>query len=217
MESVAKLISAVSSLAWPLIAGIFLIKFFQPLRSLIESAKGRKICIKVGGNELTVEEASEQQSERLIDLQSKLAAIESRLAIKGEAIQTFDLLFEPSKKCILWVDDMPRNNSFLVASIQSQGYEVDIALSTDNAISMFRNGSYDIVISDMNRPNDKKAGITLARNIRNLKSDVPIYIFCGNWAARNLREEALNNGITDITSSGTTLLSMLLLKIAPKN
>ena len=56
MESFAKLVSALSSLAWPAIFGILLYKFYQPLKSLIESARGRKFTIKVAGNELTMEE-----------------------------------------------------------------------------------------------------------------------------------------------------------------
>lgn len=61
----------------------------------------------------------------------------------------------------------------------------------------------------MGRPEDNRAGLTLVKKIRALGSKVPFYIFCGGWAARNLRDEAINNGVTEITSSGTTLLSRL--------
>jgi len=79
VESFAKLVSALSSLAWPAIIGILLFKFYQPIKTLIESAQGRKFSIKVAGNELTMEEASEQQRQIINDLQSKLAEIEKRL------------------------------------------------------------------------------------------------------------------------------------------
>lgn len=212
MESLAKLITALSSLAWPLIIGVSLFKFYQPIKTLIESAKGRKFSIKVAGNELTMEEASEQQRQIVNDIQSKLAVIENRFSLTDAEPKSYDITQETSKKYILWVDDIPKNNSFLVASLREQGHEVDIATTTDEGILKFKESSYDIVISDMGRPKDEKAGITLAKQIRNLKSDVPFYIFCGSWAAKNLRDEALNNGVTDITSSGTTLLSKLPLK-----
>ena len=61
----------------------------------------------------------------------------------------------------------------------------------------------------MGRPEGAKAGIDLAKRIRELNPHVPFFIFCGSWAAPNLREEALAAGVTEITSSGTTLLSQL--------
>lgn len=209
MESLAKLISALSSLAWPALFGIVVFKFYQPLKTLIESARGRKFTIKVAGNELTMEEASEQQRKIVNDIQTQLAAVEKRLA----SIQTTIPNLEPTNtiknKHILWVDDNPRNNSYLVASLQEKGHIVDFALSTDEAIAKFTSQSYDIVISDMGRPGDGKAGITLAKQISALDPETPFYIFCGAWAARNFHEEALKNGVTDITSSGTTLLAKL--------
>jgi CheY-like chemotaxis protein len=209
MESMAKLISALSSLAWPALFGIVLYKFYQPLKILIESARSRKFIIKVAGNELTMEEASEQQRMIVNDIQSKLAEVEKRLA----SIQTVNPNSESTNtiknKHILWVDDNPRNNSYLVASLQEKGHTVDFALSTDEAIAKFTSQSYDIVISDMGRPDDGKAGITLVKQIRALSPGVPFYIFCGAWAARSFHDEALKNGATDITSSGTTLLVKL--------
>lgn len=209
MESLAKLISALSSLAWPALFVILLYKFYQPLKSLLESAKGRKFTIKVAGNELTMEEASEQQRKIVNDIQSKLADVKKRLG----SDQSITLSSEATKviknKRILWVDDNPKNNSFLVASLQERGNSVDTALSTYEGIQKFKSQSYDIIISDMGRPEDKKAGITLVKAIRALGSDVPFYIFCGRWAARNLRDEAIANGVSEITTSGTTLLSRL--------
>jgi CheY-like chemotaxis protein len=96
-----------------------------------------------------------------------------------------------------------------VASLQEMGHLVDIALDTEEGIRKFEENPYDIVISDMGRPEDKKAGITLAKAIQTMRSGVPFFIFCGGWAARNFREESLSAGVTEITSSGTTLLSRL--------
>ncbi len=209
MDSVAKLLSALSSLAWPAIFGVLIFKFYDPIKTLIESAKGRKFTVKVAGNELTMEEASEQQRQIVNDLQSKLAEIEKRLESENVVSLNPEVVTPPRDKKILWVDDRPKNNSFLVASLQERGHAVDIALTTDEGFGMFKARTYDIVISDMGRPEDDHAGITLVKKIRELGSEVPFYIFCGVWAARNLRDEAIEHGVTDITSSGTTLLSRL--------
>lgn len=209
MESLSKLITALSSLAWPAIVGFALCKFHKPIQLLIESARGRKFTLKVAGNELTMEEASEQQRKLLNDVQIQLAEIEKIIEDKNDI--SFNAEARPSAitKRILWVDDSPKNNSYLVASLQERGHIVDIALSTKEGIRKFEDARYDIVVSDMGRPEDEKAGITLAKAIKSIKSDVPYFIFCGGWAARNLREESLSAGATDITSSGTTLLSRL--------
>ena len=209
MESLSKLITALSSLAWPAIIGLLLYKFHKPIQMLIESARGRKFTIKVAGNELTMEEASEQQRKIVNDVQSRLAEIENRLEVSKTILLNGEAKEAPKSKRILWVDDNPKSNSYLVASLQERGHFVDIAINTDEGIKKFEENPHDIVISDMGRPEDKKAGLTLAKALQAIKADVPFYIFCGGWAARNMRDEALSSGVTDITSSGTTLLSRL--------
>jgi hypothetical protein len=76
MDDAAKLISAFASLAWPLVLAILLFKLFGPIRALVDSALRRKFSIKVAGNELTMEEVSEQQRVIVNDLQSKVADLE---------------------------------------------------------------------------------------------------------------------------------------------
>ncbi len=209
MEPLAKLLSALASLAWPAIFAVLMFKFFEPLKKLIESARGRKFTIKVAGNELTMEEASEIQRQIVSDIQSKLAELEKRLSTSTPLALVLENTQGRSSKRILWVDDRPKNNSYLVASLEERGAKVDVALSTEEGIEKFKALPHDIVISDMGRPEGEKAGIDLAKRIRELNPRVPFFIFCGGWAARNLREEALAAGVSEITSSGTTLLSKL--------
>ena len=210
MEPLAQLLSAIASLAWPAIFAVLIFMFYEPLKKLIESARGRKFTIKVAGNELTMEEATEIQRQTVADIQLKLAELEKKLtAGTSGALLMLEKPPRRSTKRILWVDDRPKNNSFLVASLEERGAKVDVAISTNAGMEKFRATPYDIVLSDMGRPEGEKAGIDLAKKIRTLNAQVPIFIFCGGWAARNLREEALAAGVTEITSSGTTLLSRL--------
>ena len=209
MESLAHVLSALASLAWPALFGVLLFRFSDPLKKLIESARGRKFTIKVAGNELTMEEVSEQQRVIVSDIQQKLAELEKRLSHSN--VEPLLLPSSPprSKKRILWVDDRPKNNSLLVASLEERGVTVDVALTTEEGIEKFKGSEYDIIISDMGRPESEKAGIDFTKKVRTLNQVVPIYIFCGGWAARNLKDESLKAGVTAITSSSTTLLSVL--------
>lgn len=209
MEPLAKLLSALASLAWPTIFAVVVFIFFEPLKKLIESARGRKFTIKVGGNELTMEEASEIQRQTVNDIQSKLAELEKRLATSAPPAFLHESTPSRSSKRILWVDDLPKNNSYLVALLEERGAKVDVATSTQEGVEKFKAIPYDIVISDMGRPEGDHAGLDLLNKIHELNPDVPFFIFCGGWAARNLREKALSAGVTEITSSGTTLLSHL--------
>ena len=209
MDDVAKLISAIASLAWPLVLAILLFKLFGPIRALVESALRRKFSIKVAGNELTMEEVSEQQRMIVSDIQSKVSELERRLNTLPNAAPAQLRTLEQSAKRVLWVDDNPRNNSLLAASLEERGARVDIALSTEEAIAKFKRQPYDFVLSDMGRPEGDKAGIDLTQKIKALSPKTPVFIFCGSWAARNLRAEALSAGVNQITSSATTLLSAL--------
>jgi CheY-like chemotaxis protein len=209
MEEWAKLVTAFASLAWPLVIGILLLKLYVPIRTLVESGRNRKFSIKVAGNELTMEEVSEQQRTIISDLQRKVAELE-KIAQSTPGKESIHLAPQiDSKKRILWVDDSPKNNSFLVAALEDRGVRVDIATTTDEGVAMFKKSRYDIVLSDIKRPEGELAGIDFTRIIKSLNSDTPIFIFCGSWAANNLRAEALGAGATEITSSGTTLLSLL--------
>jgi CheY-like chemotaxis protein len=206
MASLASLLSAIASLAWPLICVFAIIIFAKQIRQVLES---RKFTIKVAGNELTVGEASEQQRVIISDIQLKIAELEKKL------VQPSSKTIVPEKSTsslcnrVLWVDDRPKNNSYIISFLEERGISVDTALSTAEGIEKMRSRAYDVIISDMGRPEGEKAGIDLAKLVRTLNKDIPVFIFCGNWAAKYLRSEAIQAGTTEITSSGTTLLSQL--------
>lgn len=207
MDELAKLISALAALAWPLVFAVLLVKLFGPIRALVESARGRKFTIKVAGNELTMAEASEQQRLLLTDVQNKLAQLERRLG--PEEAKTLHFEQTSSGKRILWVDDRPQNNSYLIASLEDRGVRIDTALSTAEGLEALKHTRYDAVISDMGRPEGDKAGIDLAKKMKAAAPSVPIFIFCGKWAATTLQEEALAAGATLITSSASSLMAAL--------
>lgn len=69
MESFAKLIESLAKLAWPALVVYAIYKFYDPLKLLLNSVISRKITVKVGDNELTIDDASEQQRLLISDLQ----------------------------------------------------------------------------------------------------------------------------------------------------
>jgi CheY-like chemotaxis protein len=114
---------------------------------------------------------------------------------------------------ILWVDDNPKNNSFLVERLTNRGIQVTQVLSTSEALSLMKTRSYDRVISDMGRQEssgyNSSAGLDLIKAMRDAGAETPIAFFCSRSAVSTYGREALQLGAKAITSSSTELLQAL--------
>src|SRR5205085_2328843 len=114
---------------------------------------------------------------------------------------------------ILWVDDRPKNNSYLVSQLQQLGVTVDQVTSTLDALAAFNNKPYDAIISDMGRLEGSTynvaAGVEMTRLIRQQRRDMPLIIYCAAQAAQGYGAAALAAGATGVTSSPTELLALL--------
>ncbi|MEU9586565.1 response regulator [Streptomyces werraensis] len=82
---------------------------------------------------------------------------------------------------VLWVDDHPDRNSALIELFRKAGMEIDLALSTEEATRLFRRRSYDVLISDMTRDGDQRAGIELLRKLDQYRVDTPVLIYAGHF------------------------------------
>ncbi len=114
---------------------------------------------------------------------------------------------------ILWVDDHPKNNAMLIASLQKSGITVSSAVNTTEAVERFKHGSFDCVISDSCRHegrelNNCQAGIELASLIREEDADVPIYLYTDK-VDQKMKRKAEEAGATAVTSSPSELLKLL--------
>jgi CheY-like chemotaxis protein len=222
MKSAAVLISAVAGLLWPLIAIGILVTFGRSFLELLRSARLRKFTIKIGGQELSMDEANEQQRVLIQDLQSKIVQIESRIEAAGStavASPKSELAQRETAGLsrVLWVDDEPKNNSYFVDTLNKLNVQVDLAKSTADGLIKFSNEQYDVVISDMGRREggryNRRAGLELLRVIRERNSETLFFIFCSPRSAHESRDEAMRLGASGITSSATELYSLLKLPI----
>jgi CheY-like chemotaxis protein len=112
----------------------------------------------------------------------------------------------------LWVDDRPTANVFERESLLEEGWDIDQAISTRQAVEIAggRWSRYTAVITDMGRDEDghfvADAGLQLIRRIREETRDLPIVVYTGprglEW-----REAALEGGANALTSSPTELLA----------
>jgi CheY-like chemotaxis protein len=217
MDIVEKLLQAISAILWPLIV-IFLIFCFRPaVAVIIESARSRKFTLKIGGQELTMEEANQVQQSLIKDLQTQVAEIQKKLDSPKDSTQLTESapleITISAGKCLLWADDNPKNNSYFIEQLTDLGIRVDLALSTAEAKALFEKNTYRYVLSDMGRLEQGRfnpvAGIELLKYVREKNKTIPFVIFCSSRAVNIYKEEALMAGATAITSSPTELSGIL--------
>lgn len=222
MADFGKILEGIAALLWPIITIILivvLIVLFRPaIAAIIESAKSRKFTLKIGGQELTMDEVSKQQRDVITDIQAQIS--ELRHKIEGDT-QLTTTLSEPSSGrrlgrsvAILWVDDNPKNNSYYVQQLSDMNLKVDLALSTSEGLRRFNEGQYTLVISDMGRQEkgsfNHTAGLDLLKEIRASNPDILFIIFTTSSAVREHASQAKELGVTLITSSGTAIMGILL-------
>ena len=114
---------------------------------------------------------------------------------------------------ILWVDDNPKNNAFLIDSLNHQGVKVSTAKDTREALDRFSHGSFNCVISDSCRHNGEEmencqAGFELASLIREKDDDIRIYIYTDK-VDEKMKKKAHKVGANAITASPSELLKLL--------
>lgn len=221
MADFGKILEGIATLLWPIITIILivvLIVLFRPaIAAIIESAKSRKFTLRIGGQELTMDEVSKQQRNVITDVQTQVS--ELRHKIEGDAQVTTTLSESSGRRlgrnmAILWVDDNPKNNSYYIQQFSDMNVKVDLALSTSEGLRRFNEGQYTLVISDMGRQEKDSfnltAGLDLLKEIRSSNPDIPFIIFTTSSTVRKHASQAKELGVNLITSSGTAIMGILL-------
>jgi CheY-like chemotaxis protein len=96
-------------------------------------------------------------------------------------------------KSILWVDDNPSNNELAVRALRKLNLDVEQATSTEQALSAMQRRHFDLIISDMGRGSDMRAGYGLLKSLRDQANQVPFLIFAGS-ESQEFRREAAERG-----------------------
>jgi CheY-like chemotaxis protein len=215
MEDIGKLLEGISSLIWPLVSIGLLVYFRREIGRIISSAKSRKLTIKIGGTELTLEEANVQQVKLIADLQDKVTKLEESIgSLQPPMSRELRAYTEVSlMRDVLWVDDHPKNIATLIASLKESGFNVTTVPSTRQALRILDEKEFAWILSDMARTEEgrdnEKAGLDFLREVRRRGIKTPVAFYTSTRSANTLREEVLNSGAVEITASASTLLSVL--------
>lgn len=219
MKDVIELTKALVPLAWPAILAIVLWKLFPTLKQIVTS---RAFSVKVAGMEVSVQDATEQLSTRIEDLQKQVIALRDE---QGSHSRDVAVAAPPpeeprarGRQAVLWVDDKPSNNAFEISQLRDWGVDVLEALSTQDAMALLKgNVHVDAVISDMGRSEGgsyrSQAGLTLLQQIRAEGLATPFLVYSSaRYAAQN-RQQVIAAGGDGATSSPIELLEWLRRKI----
>jgi excisionase family DNA binding protein len=93
---------------------------------------------------------------------------------------------------VLVVDDEASIRELLSKTLALAEYEVDTAADATSALDRVRSGSYDLLIADLKMPG--MDGLTLIRQAKRIKSDLPVIIITG-FSTESSAIEAVNLGV----------------------
>ncbi|HEX3516026.1 MAG TPA: response regulator [Trebonia sp.] len=208
-------ISAVAQLlgvfTWPAVLVFVFVQFRAPLTELIKNAG--QLSLKGAGFEASITRQREDA----------VAALGAAVATKAgpggaEAPPSLDEVVSalPSPRAqqriqdssVLWVDDHPGNNNWERQALEALGIRVDISTSTEDALARIRWRPYDLIISDMGRPPDARAGYTLLDQLRASGDPTPYVIYASSRAPEHIAE-ARQHGVIGCTNSAIELVKIV--------
>jgi CheY-like chemotaxis protein len=112
-------------------------------------------------------------------------------------------------KRILWVDDNPSSIALEVQGFEALGAVVTKRQDTEGALNVLGKERFDLVISDMGRPPDMRAGYTLLGKMHQQGVRTPFLIYSSEKLPEHV-EEASKLGAQGTTNDPEELLDMAL-------
>lgn len=169
------------------------------------------------GREIDLTELSRLQQTALSDLQQTVAEMASATPQNAALMEKVDAASAPEATApvrrVLWVDDIPENNTLLVEQLIEANVKVDQAISTEQAVKLISANRYDVIVTDMGRVEGKSyvadSGVVLTRKVKELSPNTPVLVFTSGKGARMHGSAAMEAGARLITASGTRLISAL--------
>jgi len=225
-------ISASKVMIWPFVIVFVLMYFGADLKSLLQRSNIKSI--KVAGTEITL---GDRQAEAIQYLGAATAfrlrdtivgtqgGQSNKVPVLPNVTQTANVvkstvtstsLSQYAGKRILWVDDQPDNNLYEIQLFQSLGMVIDTSTSTDAALEQLSRNKYDVVITDMLRSNDSKAGYELLESIHQKGIGVPLIIYSRSSNA-TFRAEAIRRGALGETNDPTELFKLVTYAVLKKS
>jgi CheY-like chemotaxis protein len=217
IEALTKLLGV---LVWPALLACILVRFGPALREFFFSLV--EFSFKGGGFETTVKRKQADAASALVaasvarpyaEITPESAAREAKEAadVVAESVNP-RIIRRASEATVLWVDDRPNNNIYERQSLEALGVSFVLATSTDEALDKIKKQKFDVIISDMGRPPDQRAGYTLLEKLRASGNQTPFVIYAGSNAPEH-KAEARSRGALGSTNRASELFGYVLAAI----
>jgi len=221
VDEFVKLIEALTKLlgvlVWPALFAFVLVRFGPALKEFFSSLG--ELSLKGGGFEAT---AKRQQAEAAAALVAASVArpdanttpasaarnAREAAAVVAESVNA-RVIRRTSKATALWVDDWPDNQIFERQSLEALGVSFALATSTEEALDRLAKQRFDVIISDMGRPPDPRAGYTLLEKLRASGDRTPFIIYSSSNTPEH-KAEARSRGALGSTNRASQLFEYVL-------
>jgi len=213
LQLVSTLITLITAFIWPAALVVCLLIFRRPLGNFLENLS--ELNLKAAG----VEASAKRGQVAAAAVAAAEASRDREPGVEGGGTQPdvdgiVDVLPGPRAlrkidgSRVLWVDDHPQNNRYERQALEALGIRIDLSTSTDSALEMAREAAYQLIISDMARPPDNRAGYTLLDALRRQRADVPVVLYTGTAKATDVAQ-ARARGAADQTASPRELIAIV--------
>jgi CheY-like chemotaxis protein len=199
-------IAAMASAAlWPAVAAFAVWLFRRPIRKLLSSDE---VAITLpGGIEVAATRHAAASSLEEATREKQLPPISNDAAFDETSVLD-EAVREHGAVRILWVDDQPSNNRAEREALEKLGIVVELALSTDAALVMLARSRFDLVISDMGRPEGAQAGYDLLDAMRGRGDETGLIFYTSSRSAVHF-DEAVRRSALGCTNAPRELLQMV--------
>ena len=202
LELAKTFVSLVQVCIWPLLLLFILLFLGGSLKKFLQNMGEFTLKASTSGIEATAKRekieaaallgaaaAKNPSDEKLVD-EDKARQIAQTVSTAVDTVPVNRL----RQASILWVDDRPRNNTYARQAMEALGMQFVLATSTEEALAKVQMQHFDVIISDMGRPPDSRAGYTLLDALKRNRIDVPYIIYAGSNSAEHNAETKRRGG-----------------------
>jgi CheY-like chemotaxis protein len=215
MKQFIDLLTALAPFAWPLSAIVIALLLRRFMTEMITrdsytfKLPFAEISVGPRQEKISVAGAAQQAANVLPELMNRVAALEDMIEIEDYGSPNREVTTDDRAAPILWVDDFPSNNAFLIQSLAQDGVRVREELSTSAAMKALERERFSVLISDLGRKEDGRedplAGLHLTEAVRSTGNQIPILIFAGQRGLAH-KDALLQAGANEVTASAVDVL-----------
>jgi len=210
-EIIQLLTEFLQALSWPVLAFAVLLYFGPALKKVL--AEAEEVSVGAGPTQMTIKRQFKSGAFYGLALAHKSENIspeEIEREIENEANEATNdestPVFENAR--LLWVDDQPSNNIYERGALQERGMEITTSVSTEGGLEKIETQDFDVIISDMGRPEGSRAGYDLLERKQEMGDLTPFIIYSGSGKEEH-RREARRRGAIGATNRPQELFQLV--------